>query len=83
MIETMQSDAYEQAQSSERSTWDNLRALSATHPGRHKALAQWHEAVQAMSLAMEKMLARRSAAGASAPPQPRKAGRPDPGRRKC
>jgi hypothetical protein len=62
----MRSKAYEQAQSSERSTWDTLSMLSAADPGYGRALAQWHDAVQAMSLAMERMLARRPAAAAGA-----------------
>jgi hypothetical protein len=60
VIETMHSKAYELAQISECSTWGNLSALSAADPGYLKALAQWHDSIQAMSLAMERMLAHRS-----------------------
>ena len=79
----MSSDAYVEAQSAECSTWDTLSTLPVTDPGYHRALAQWHEAVQAMSLAMEKMLARRAGTHASAPTGPRQAARPASRRRTC
>lgn len=67
VIEPMQSDAYEQAQGAERTTWEALSLLSVADPDYPRALARWHGAVQAMSQAMEGILALRPGAGTSGP----------------